>query len=153
MPVVLSQPTTTKMDSQPQEPPVSHFRSRDQVTHQAGRTGLVALQFSNANPAVSLFAHAPYLMACSGVLRGILEDQEDTCEQPAKIARTLSSSDVSGTPFVIPLDDQNTQYWEELLAMLYPATAQQTKITWNNAEGLLLLADKYDMPLITGMQL
>lgn len=130
--------------------PGSPFKSKQLVIQQAGKLGLVQLSFARTPEMSVLYAHFPYLIASSGVLRGILEEQ-DCQHQPAKVARSNSSADIADAYTTqIPLDDEDTAAWECVLSMLYPHTVLQARVTWENAQGLLLLADKYDIPMVLG---
>lgn len=129
------------------------FSSKQQMIQQAGKLGLIELVFTNATDK-RLYAHHSYLMASSGVLRGILETQDDP-EHPAKVARTVDSIDAASASATavmpaIPLDEEDTETWELALALLYPSTMTKVAVTWKEVQPLLVLADKYDMPVIAG---
>lgn len=139
------------------------FRSHQDMAALAGTATLVCLQFSNAPEQNTLYAHAPQLMTISGVLRCLLLAHEEATaaaavQQQAPCSYTAANSNSanpqSAIPQAIPLDEPNTKSWETVLSMLYPQTmlgvdaAVATDAT--AAEALLLLADKYDMPMVTG---
>eukprot|EP00878_Enallax_costatus_P013180 GHUV01013777.1.p1 GENE.GHUV01013777.1~~GHUV01013777.1.p1 ORF type:complete len:363 (+),score=89.05 GHUV01013777.1:684-1772(+) len=133
----------------------TQFRSMQEMVQQGGRSGLVRLDFATGPDKTPLYAHEAYLMSASGVLRSLLEydedAEEDAAEPSAKVARTSDCSDAKAARLraIIPLQDDSTIAWEEALSLLYPSTMMSAKVTWDNAERLLLLADRYDMPCIT----
>lgn len=132
------------------------FHSMQQMAQQGGQSGLVRLDFVNAPGRVALYAHEAYLMTASGVLRDLLANDEDadsdTAGPQAKVARTSDSSDAKAARLraIVPLHDDSATAWEDALSLLYPSTMLAAAVTWDNAEQLLLLADRYDMPCITG---
>lgn len=134
----------------------SQFHSMQQMIAQGGRSGLVRLDFVITADKLALYAHEAYLMSASGVLRDMLaqDDEADpeTAEPQAKVAKTSDSSDARAARLraIIPLLDDSVTAWEEALSLLYPNTMMSAKVTWDNAERLLLLADRYDMVCITG---
>jgi hypothetical protein len=93
---------------------------------------LVRLSFPDGK---HLYSHPFALALGSGVLRNVLED---TGEQSKEQYTT------------IPLDDSTDAVasWQLALAFMHHQTSG--RITMDNAQGLLLLADKYEMPCITG---
>lgn len=133
------------------------FRSMQQMVKQGGRSGLVRLSFVDTPEQDALYAHEAYLMAASGVLRDLLACDEDGSASEAagpltKVARTSSNGDVqtAGVHAVLPLHDISVAAWEDALSLLYPSTMMTAEVSWDNAERLLILADKYDMGCITG---
>lgn len=131
------------------------FHSMQLMAQQGGRSGLVRLDFIKTPDRLALYAHEAYLMSASGVLRDLLTEDEAAsgAQGPqSKIARTSDSSDAKAARVraIIPLHDESVTAWEETLSLLYPSTMFTAKVTWENAERLLLLADRYDMPCITG---
>lgn len=127
------------------------------MIQQAGKIGLIELRFPKAPERSTIYAHTSYLIASSGVLRCLLQDQDEVPQRQAKKARTDSSANdaISGLEPIeavqdIPLDDEKTSAWEAALSLHYPGTMLQAKVTWDNAADLLLLADKYDMPVVMG---
>jgi hypothetical protein len=50
----------------------------------------------------------------------------------------------------ISVGDADSKAWEEALSFMFPSGVPLSKVTWENTERLLLLADMYDMPGIKG---
>ena len=114
------------------------FRDPDEVQARGRDTSpLVQLSFPKSQDKAALYASPGMLKAWSKVLANCLEDVHAASE----LMPTVSAS--------IPLDDEDCTAWEGALNIMYP-TCPLFKVTWDNAERLLLLADKYDMPGITG---
>ena len=114
------------------------FRDPDEVLARGRDTSLVQLSFPKSRDKPTLYANPGMLKAWSKVLANCLED--------AQTAKVPFMPSVSAS---IPLDDEDCTAWEEALKLMYPSRTV-FKVTWDNAERLLLLADKYDMPGITG---
>jgi len=100
----------------------------------------VELQYTHlASPPCTKAVLAHY----SGVLRGLLET--DSTVPGISAAQSPESSDT----ITIPLDDADCTAFEEALSFMYPASPLPC-MTWDNVERLLLLSDKYDMPVLRG---
>jgi hypothetical protein len=91
---------------------------------------LVCLEFPDGLG--SLYAHSFALSSNSPVLRNVLEDTQQ-----------------QGHICTIPVaGDSNISVWKLALGLIY--RIKTATVTLENAEGLLLLADKWDMECITG---
>lgn len=139
------------------------FTSQQQMSALAGTATLVCLQFNKTPEQTVLFAHAAQLMSVSGVLRGLLIASEETTaavgpqqDPHVRAAEPHSSYQQHHAPQTVPLDDEDTAAWGTVLSMLYPQTMLSKHAAISTdikaVEALLLLADKYDMPLVTGEQ-
>ena len=109
---------------------------------------------SGAAAAVELFAHPFMLRTCSRVLAELLESCGGASggggggggESSSGGAGGESSSS-SGDPHVtIPLDGDDVAMWDDALSFMYAPAGRRFEVAWGNAAGLLVLADKYDMP-------
>ena len=115
--------------------------------------GLVQLSFPKSADKTSLYAHATVLGLWSKVLRNVLEDtSSQDSGSPGTPQTTVAASSPPSSRQIrtIELDDErDCTAWEEAVQLMYPSVPLFT-ITWENAERLLPLADKYDMPCIIG---
>jgi hypothetical protein len=145
------------MSSEAQEPDPASASPFHSLAHVQGLSGpdagLVQLSFPKSAHKSSLYVHETVLGIWSSVLRNVLEDTSNqrcssTPQTPPTAAATSAAS--SGGPVrTIELDDESCAAWVEALQLMYPSVPLFT-ITWDNAERLLPLADKYDMPCIIG---
>jgi hypothetical protein len=144
----------TMSDGCEEPDPTSPFGSLAHVQGLSGpHAGLVQLSFSKSAHKRSLYVHETVLGIWSSVLRNVLEDTStQSCSstpQTPRNAAAASSPSSSGPIRTIQLDDESCTAWVEALQLMYPSVPLFT-ITWDNAERLLPLADKYDMPCIIG---
>ncbi|CAG8440973.1 8894_t:CDS:1 [Acaulospora morrowiae] len=80
---------------------------------------------------VSICAHKRYLSMASKIF-------SDMCS---------CATAINGQLPIIYLDEESAITFEELLSFLYPS--QYVRITWNNIEPFLQLADKYEINIVT----
>jgi hypothetical protein len=100
---------------------------------------LVCLTFADSK---QLYSHPVALALASGVLRNVLEDTQAQHQQKEGADLTDYST--------IPLDDgpDTAAAWQTTLAFLHHQGS--LKVSMDNAQTLLLLADKYEIPCIAG---
>jgi hypothetical protein len=118
-----------------------YFRSHQDVQTLIPALGvnrIVELCFPNSSSSdkISLFSQQSILALCSKVMGSILESITPAFEKQV------------GGHSSIPLDEEDPAAWEEALAIMHHIPA--CDITWENAERLLRLADKYDVACIIG---
>lgn len=91
---------------------------------------LVCLTFPDKT---SLYSHKSHLSLASGVLSNVLEDTQQ-----------------SDKFFTVPLDDADAAVWQVALGLIHAGHhLDSCKVTLENAQALLLLAHKYEIPSIT----
>ena len=103
--------------------------------------------FNNTADQTSLYCHAVVLGHWFGVLKNLMEELVD---KGRRSKASSSRADDAGQYLTIPLDDEDCTAFEQALSFLYP-TLPLPSVNWDNAEPLLLLADKYDCPVLKGM--
>jgi hypothetical protein len=100
----------------------------------------VRLLFVDAPDQPSLYCHTLFLNHYFGVFK----DMPELANVP-----THSSSSTEGAYYTLPLDDNSCTAFEDALSFMCPEPPLPS-ITWDNVEGLLLLADKYNSPYFMG---
>lgn len=106
---------------------------------------VVQLSFIHATGQPSLYCHKVVLAHYSGVLRGLLETLPASSTGTSAAQSPESSSGI----ITIPLDDADCTAFEEALSFMCPIPPLPSA-TWDNVERLLLLSDKYDIPVLRG---
>ena len=125
-----------------------NFQDPAEVQALARETNLVQLSFPRSADKANLYATQGMLKAWSKVLANCLEDAQMNQNAASGSSKGgASPSDIVTSS--IPLDDEDCTAWVDALKLMYPSRPL-FEVTWENAERLLLLADKYDMPGITG---
>jgi hypothetical protein len=114
------------------------------------KSGVVHLSFPSAPGKPSLYSHAAVLSCWSNVLAGLLEGADPS----GTVALDNSAAAGGQQPganqeLLIELQDEEITAWEEALGFMHPKVPLQ-QVTGDNAQRLLLLADKYHMPVLTG---
>jgi len=102
---------------------------------------VVRLQFTKTEHR-SLFIHSHVLRSWSTVLADLL----DKTHMPMESCMCDGSSYAFLT---IALDDTDAAVWEDALQLMHPLK-NPFEVTWDNAERLMALAGKYDMPAVAG---
>jgi hypothetical protein len=100
-----------------------------------------------------LYAHPVMLSTWSGTLRHALEVAGGKGTSTEATKGTCNSSESSSYKLItIPVEASEVAAWEAALNVMHPplAAAATSQITADNAMSLLQLADKYDMPSVTG---
>lgn len=117
------------------------------------KAGVVHLSFPSAPGKPSLYSHAAVLSCWSNVLAGLLEgaDPSGTVALDNGAAAGAAAGQQPGTSqeLLIELQDEDITAWEEALGFMHPKVPLQ-QVTGDNAQRLLLLADKYDMSVLRG---
>lgn len=115
---------------------MSMFATPDQALQLLSSSERIVRLTLNDPAKTSFYVHPVFLKAWSSVLRSLLDSVEAEVHH-------------SETYCTIPLTDTSTTAWEAVLSLMHPLP-EPFKITWNVALPMLFLANKYDMPCVTG---